>query len=168
MTGPDEAPLAILIATVGSWIGYQPLFRYPLRHDYENRESAEKVSRMNSSSDFNSAGPTLLKRTNSSSTNPSLGEMRQRSVDEQLSLLKGQPMSELMLYPICQAGGGEMRITAPSNIKVNGLRFVGWPMASPPATHGDDDDKHRGSDSIRAFNLVFVIRATCGQSVGRR
>ena len=37
MTVHDETPLAILIATSGSWMDYQPLFRYPLRHDQEIR-----------------------------------------------------------------------------------------------------------------------------------
>ena len=74
-------------------------------------------------------------------------------------------MSELMLYPICQTSGGETKCIAPSNIKVNGLRFLGWPIAIPRL---ENDDKKKNGDSIRAFNLVFVIRATCSQSVGKR
>ena len=166
------------------------------------RENCEKISRMNSSSDFNSGAPiSALRRTPSCATNGSSGETRQRSVDEQLSLLKGQPMSELMLYPIqvvqdvVRAGvkpkwprvtpncdltltsrfstlvQSLTRVTAPSNIKVNGLRFVGWPMATPPTQTSDayaNDRRHVADFQLSAFNLVFVIRATCNQSIGNR
>ena len=48
----DDSPLAILIATVGSGIAYQPLFRYPPRHFDSEMNTRERGSRMNSQSDF--------------------------------------------------------------------------------------------------------------------
>ena len=38
-------------------------------------------------------------------------------------------------------------------------------MAIPRPVNGED---RRNTDSISAFNLVFVIRATCNQLIGRR
>jgi len=147
-----DGPLGIFIATDGQWVASQPLFSYLITDDVETTD--KNISRLNSVSEFgvpNSSAFNSLRRTNSGAD-----ESRPKSVEEQLVNLKGAPLATILLNEFSDKEGG---IRAPSNIKVNGLRYVGWPVA----VQNNAAKKH-----ITGFNLVFAIKATCKQEVGQR
>ncbi|CAG5095540.1 Oidioi.mRNA.OKI2018_I69.XSR.g14230.t1.cds [Oikopleura dioica] len=147
-----DGPLGIFIATDGQWLASQPLFSYLATDDVA--ASAKNVSRMNSVSEFGLANLSAfnsLRRTNSGA-----GETRPKSIEEQLVNLKGLPLATLLLNEFSDKENG---IRAPSNIKVNGLRYVGWPTR----VQNNAEKKH-----ITGFNLVFAIKASCDQEVGQR
>jgi len=151
--------LAILLSCTGVNITseHQPQIQFPLatktrsssssRHvSYTTDQSVPHVQRSLSSG---SAG-----HVNYQSKDNVGGEREQRSVEQQFEAMKHEEGLGDVAMP-------HKNSVAPTDIKINGLRFVGYPLPIEQCTRPDLE----GFDQIHQMNLTFVIRATCEANI---